>query len=234
MIEIEGIPSSDELFQRLADEGKPVILHFSRGKDSTAVWVKLKEYGIETIPIYKAIMPGLKYTVEDIKRFEDHFQTKVINLPSFGFFRMLHNNIYQPPERCALLEACQLPVFTREEWDIMIRDAYGTPETWFLDGVRATDSAARRMAIKKHGPFKESTRIMSPIWDFGVQDVRDVINADGAPWSADYDHWPRSFDALRWDFLKDLREFSPEDYETVKFWFPLIELEMERKGADGE
>lgn len=234
MIEIEGIPTSHDLFQRLADEGKPVILHFSRGKDSTAVWVKLKEYGIETIPIYKAMLPNMKYVNEDIKRFEDHFQTRVINLPSYGFFRMLANNIYQTPERCAVLEACQIPVIAREDWDTMIRDAYATEDTWLLDGVRATDSATRRMAIKKYGPLKESAHTMSPIWDFGIQDVRDVINNDGAPWSVDYDHWPRSFDAMRWDFLQALREFSPEDYETIKFWFPLIELEMDRKGADGK
>lgn len=233
MIEIEGIPSSQQLFTQLKEEGKPVILNFSRGKDSVAVWARLKEYDIPVIPIHKSLVPGLKFIKDDLARYEDHYQTKIHDLPSDAFLRMLANNIYQTPERCAVVEACRVPQPSREEWDNIVQEAYGDGTTWFLDGVRATDSATRRMAIKKYGPAKRHTNRMSPIWDYGVADVRQAVKDGGIELGIDYTWWPRSFDAIRWDYLEAIRDNAPEDWEHIKFWFPLVELEMDREGDDG-
>lgn len=247
MIEIEGIPPSTELFEKLAGDGKPVILNFSRGKDSIAVWITCERYGIDVIPIHKSAVPGLKFIEDDLKRYEDYFQTHIIDLPSDGFYRRLNNYVFQPPERLAVIEAANLPSPTREEWDAMMREAFAEEDTWILDGVRATDSAQRRMAIMRHGPVKQRTRRQSPIWDWGISEVRQAIKDRGITLGPDYDLFGRylagaensrfkkglhgngrSIDGIRYDYLKPIKDHFPEDYQRILFWFPLAEMEILR------
>lgn len=229
----QDCPSGAMMFDRLADEKRPVILNFSRGKDSIAVWIELQRRNIETIAIHKSTVPGLKFMQDDLKRYEEYFGQKIIDLPSDGFYRRLANNTWQTPERCAILEAANLPTPTREEWDEMIRDEYAEPDTWILDGVRATDSATRRMAMQRYGPIKDRTRRMSPIWDFGIADVRRVIAERGITLSPEYDWFKRSIDGIGYAYVSKLKEHRPEDYETIKFWFPLIDMEIMRYDEGG-
>ncbi|QXN74381.1 PAPS reductase-like domain protein [Gordonia phage ObLaDi] len=233
MITIDGVPSGAELFDGLEKAGKPVILNFSRGKDSVAVWIELQKRNIETVAIHKSTVPGLKFITEDLKRFEEYFGQEIIDLPADGFYRRLANNVWQTPERCAILEAANLPNPTREEWDNMMRTHYAEPDTWILDGVRATDSATRRMAIQMHGAVKERTRRMSPIWDYGIADVRQAIADAGIELGIDYEWYGRSIDGISYDYAIKIRDHAPEDYELLKFWFPLIDLELMRYEEGG-
>lgn len=247
MIEIEGIPPSSKMLADLADAGEPVILNFSRGKDSVAVWIACERHGIPVIPIHKSAVPGLKFIEDDLKRYEDYFGQHIIDLPSDGFYRRLNNYVFQTPERLAVIEAAQLPALEREDWDTLMRHCFAKDDTWILDGVRATDSAQRRMAIKVHGAIKERTRRQSPIWDWGIADVRKAIEDRGITLGPDYDMFGkylagkpnprfkkglygngRSIDGIRYDYLKPIKENFPEDYERILFWFPLAEMEIMR------
>ncbi len=247
MIELDGITPSAQMLDDLAAEGRPVILNFSRGKDSIAVWIELERRNMQVIPIHKSIVPGLKFIEDDLKRYEDYFQTHIVDLPADAFYRMLNSLTFQPPERCAIIEAAALPSPTREEWDMLMRDNFAEDDTWILDGVRATDSAQRRMAIKRHGPIKHRTRRQSVIWDWGIADVRRAIKDRGITLGPDYDWFGkylggkvngrhkggldgngRSFDGIRYDFLKPIHDHAPDDYQRILHWFPLAELELMR------
>ncbi|MFF8876126.1 hypothetical protein, partial [Streptomyces massasporeus] len=114
MIELDGITPSKQMLDDLAAEGRPVILNFSRGKDSVAVWIELERRNMQVIPIHKSIVPGLKFVEDDLKRYEDYFQTHIVDLPADAFYRMLNNLTFQPPERCAIIEAAGFPSPTRD------------------------------------------------------------------------------------------------------------------------
>lgn len=237
-----GVPSSTQLLDRLEEEGKPVILNFSRGKDSLAVWHKLAERGIEAIPVHKSIVPGLKFIRDDLDRYEQYFQVKIHDLPSDRFYQMLNEHVFQPPERCAILEAAQLPFpadMGKEEmrmlWDQTIRETYATPTTFAVSGVAAADSATRMLAIKKYGPVNEKKLRMMPLWDHTRKDMWAIVHEHPEiPVGIDYEWYPRSFDGLRYDYLKAIKDNAPEDYDHIKSWFPLIDLELTRGGWDGE
>jgi predicted PP-loop superfamily ATPase len=47
---IEGQPTSAEVRASLAGEGRPVLLAFSRGKDSIAAWLALRDAGVDVVP----------------------------------------------------------------------------------------------------------------------------------------------------------------------------------------
>lgn len=242
MIELDGILPSKVMLDNLAAENKPVILNFSRGKDSIAVWIELERRDMTVIPIHKSAVPGLKWIEDDLKRYEDYFGQHIIDLPSDGFYRRLNNFIFQPPERLAMITAANLPSPTREQWDQIMRASYAQDDTWILDGVRATDSAQRRMAIMRHGAIKERTRRQSPIWDFGIADVRKSLKDRGITLGLDYEWFGeytggvknkkkgpgRTLDGIRYDYLKPISEYAPDDYQRILHWFPLAEMELLR------
>ncbi|MET7772419.1 hypothetical protein [Nocardia sp. NPDC005366] len=228
MIRLPGYPSSIQLLDGIAETAKPVILNFSRGKDSIAVWLELADRGIEVIPIHKSIVPGLRFVRADLDRYEQHFQTRIIDLPADAFWRMLSNLVFQPPQRCAIIEAADLWVPTREEWDQLMREAFAAPDTWILDGVRAADSATRMLAIKRWGPVKPRTRRQSPLWDWETKEVWARIKRAGIEVGPDYPLFKRSLDGIRYDYLGKIRTHFPDDYQTILSWFPLADLEIFR------
>ncbi|GAA1482346.1 hypothetical protein GCM10009624_27860 [Gordonia sinesedis] len=247
-ITIEGVKPGAQLLDEIAENGTEVMLNFSRGKDSLTVWLELERRGIRpTAVVHNSPMPGLKWIADDLKRYEDLFGQHIYNMPTAAFTSLLAGNVDQPPERCAMLEALDLPPkVTSAEWDELMRAAFGTKDSWMLSGERASDSHNRRMAIKSHGPISEKGRRIKPIWDFQIGDVRRVLreggipvlpdgtkalngsNVSGLPDSLDYRLWGRSFDAIRWDFIKDLPEYAPDDWEMMLRWLPLLRAELKR------
>ena len=143
-----------------------------------------------------------------------------------GFYRMLHGYMYQPPQRCAIIEGTSLEVLGRDDFDVFMRYEFmnDDQDTWIVDGVRASDSATRRLAIKMHGPVKTERRRMSPIWDYQKADVMGLLEREKVKLPKEYEWIGRSFDAIRWDTMIHIAKHAPEDYETIKYWFPLIDV----------
>jgi hypothetical protein len=57
-------------------------------------------------------------------------------------------------------------------------------------------------------------------------DVMADIERHGIKLPVDYELFGRSFDGIDYRFVKPLRDRLPKDYERIKFWFPLIDLEI--------
>ena len=230
MIEIDGLTPSAELRNQLAAEGNPVLLGFSRGKDSLAAWLSMREAGITVVPYHLYLVPGLRFVEDSLTFYEDFFDTKIINLPHPSFYRWLNGFLFQPPERCAIIEAAQFPEPTYEELAGVLREDLGLPDAWNADGVRAADSPNRRMAMVTHGPVREHLRKISPVWDWRIADVRDALKRHNCPLPPEYEWFGRSFDGIDFRFLDPIRQHAPADYARILDWFPLADLEVFRRG----
>ena len=154
--------TSAEVRRRLAEEGRPVLLAFSCGKDSIAAWCAMRDEGIDVVPAYLYYVPGLTWINEELDYFEQKFGTRIRRYPHPSLYRWLNNFVYQAPERLRYIEAAQLPTPTYEQtWDL-IRDHLGLPkDTWCADGVRAADSIQRRGAFVRYGYWRHSSRKVS-------------------------------------------------------------------------
>lgn len=88
--------SSDE--GNTPQTGDTILLAFSRGKDSIAAWISLRDSKLfkRIIPIYLYLVPGLNFEEDDLKYFEDVFQTHIMQLPHPSLYRMMFNNVFQP------------------------------------------------------------------------------------------------------------------------------------------
>ena len=226
---IVGQPPSTEVRAKLAADGYPVLLAFSCGKDSIAAWLAMRDAGIsQIIPYYMQYIPGLRFVEDALDYYENEFQTPIMRVTHPSLYRWLNNLVFQPPERCSVIEAANLPNFEYADVVRMIREEKGCPAAWVADGVRANDSIMRRMSFTTHGVWKGNTRKVSTIWDWSVAEVRGCIERAGVDLPPDYEWFGRSFDGIDYRFLHPLSVHNPDDYQRVLDWFPLAELELFR------
>lgn len=227
--EIRNQGTSVEVRERLAAEKRPVLLAFSCGKDSIAAWCALRDAGIDVIPAYLYYVPGLRFVQDELDCFEQSFGRRIHRYPHPSLYRWINNAVYQAPERLRYIEAAKLPTPTYEQmWDL-IRDDLNLPkDTWCADGVRAADSIQRRGAFVQYGYFRARLKKVSPIGDWLKGEVLDCIESNGLKLPIDYEWFGRSFDGIDRRFTEVLKRKAPDDYATIKSWFPLLEADHVR------
>lgn len=220
---------SAEIRAQLADEGRPVILAMSRGKDALATWCALADAGVPVIPVHLDLIPGLRFVDESIAAIEQHFGTRVHRLPHPSFYRWLNNYVYTPPERCGVIDAGNFWSYDFADlWTAFRSDQQLDTDTWVATGVRAADSPVRRLATIKGTPWRHNKREVWAIWDWKIADVRQCLADHDVQLPVDYPWFGRSFDGLDARFLAPLRQHAPDDYARVLDWFPLAELAIIR------
>jgi hypothetical protein len=110
-----------------------------------------------------------------------------------------------------------------------LRELRGCPRAWGAVGVRADDSARRRMAIRTYGPCNVATRSFFPVWDWSRARCFDEIQAAGLRLPPDYRLFACTLDGLRYTFIRGLHAGGyRDDVERIRQWFPLIEAELTR------
>jgi hypothetical protein len=96
----DGTPlAGDDLLAALRDvTGDTVLLSFSRGKDSLAAWLHLREH-FRIIPYHLEWIPGLSFVESSLAYYEDVFQTHIIRLPHPLFYQYLRDYAWQTPDQ---------------------------------------------------------------------------------------------------------------------------------------
>jgi hypothetical protein len=97
-----------------------------------------------------------------------------------------------------------------------------------VSGVRAADSPDRRVAIKRHGPVNHARRSFFPVYDWNKARLLDEIRASGLRLSPEYRLFGRSFDGIDYRFVRPIRDHYPADYDRIRAFFPLIDVELHR------
>ena len=232
---IEGQPPSSEIRRRLKDENRPVCVAFSGGKDCIAATLALMETGIDVRPAHLYLIPGkepmtaLGFVEDSLNRLEDQLGVEIRRYPHPSFYRWMNNLLFQTPDRAEIVGAANFTIPTYEDmWGAIKKDLELSSDTWVADGVRAADSLVRRASIKKHGAMKPGSRKVSPVYDWLQGSVYDYIKLHDIDLPIDYDLFDRSFDGLDYRFTKPIKDKLPDDYEQIKQWFPLIDLEILR------
>lgn len=95
-----------------------ILLSFSCGKDSVALWLTLREH-FEIIPFYLYRIPGISFVEDSLGYYEDFFGQEIVRLPHPTFYRMLANHVWQPPQRVGWIEAMNLKrCYFYPIWDV--------------------------------------------------------------------------------------------------------------------
>lgn len=234
---IKGQPTSAEIRDTLAAENRTVLVAFSGGKDAIATELALQDAGIETVLAHLFYIPGrtpgrtLDFVEQGLTDLEDKLGKPIHRYPHPSFYRWLNNFVFQPPERCEVIEAANLPtVDYAVMWELIRKDLGLPADTYVADGVRAADSIVRRASFVRHGVMKANSRKVSPIADWLVGEVRARIAAAGIDLPVDYapHMFGRSFDGIDLRFLKPIHDHYPDDFQRILEWFPLADLALFR------
>lgn len=210
--------------------GPRIPISFSAGKDSVALAIAAKPYFDELIPLYFYHVPGLQFVERALAYYEQHlFGRPILRLPHQILWRDLVNGTDQPPHRYKVLEPLQAARHTFRKLNDAVRASEHLGDRVpFLIGTRAKDSAVRRMALMRSGPYSARQRTVWGIWDWSIEDVTGAIAGAGLGLPHDYAIWSHSFDGIQHQFLAGIREHYPDDYATILRWFPLAEATFAR------
>ena len=220
---------SDELVRKVKSEVDDLILYFSCGKDSIAMWLYLQDKGFRIHPVFLYTVPGLRSDAENLVYYEDFFGQKIMRLPHPLFYQMLNDFVYQPPERCAQILAWQLPEYRFADIDAVVAYDKNLNKYYSAMGMRMADNLDRRMMMYQNGVLGSKTRkFYYAIWDWTVDQVGEIINKHNCKLPKAYQYSGRTLAAIDYYYIKPFRDHYPDDYEKVLFWFPLLEAEFYR------
>ena len=210
------------------------LLAFSCGKDSIAAWLELRRHFKTIIPFYMYLIPELEFVEENLRYYEDFFGARIHRIAHPSLYAMLRNLVFQPPTAWPVIQAARLPAFDYHRIERLLAAELGLgDEVYTATGVRASDSITRRVAIKKHGAVNHAKQKFYPVWDWGKQKLIDEIDGAGCKLPSDYRMFGRSFDGLGAEYLVPMKQHYPRDYARVLEFFPLAELEINRRQYAG-
>ncbi len=233
-LQFSGVPGSREVIRRIAAETDTILLGFSLGKDSIASWLACRPHFRRIIPFYMYLVPDLDFVERSLHYYEKAFDTRIVRVPHPSLYRMLRNLTFQPPQRCAIIEAADLYPFSYWQLPGWIAEDFSEPEIWTAVGVRAADSIQRRVSLKTHGPISRNRKTFFPVWDWRKAELIETIRAHKLLLPPDYMAFGRSFDGIDFRFLSRIKDLWPADYEKIVELFPLAELELFRAGLSKE
>lgn len=227
---IVGTPASRRACEDAARRsGDTVILAFSRGKDSVAAWLWLLEFFPRVIPFHCAAVPGLGFVDRSLAYYERQFGTPIDRYVAGELYGALSQLVYQPPHAEDWIDGLDFESHTINDVVTDVRRRHGCPGAWVAYGISKTDSIVRRSAKKYDGGSSLARRTLYPCFDWPKAQVLAAIESAGVGLAEDYLLGNRSLAGVPTErHLLRMREMYPEDYERVKFFYPLIEARLAR------
>ena len=222
-----------EASRRLCEEissmtGGRCLLGFSRGKDSIAAWLYLREFFNEVIPFHCSSIPHLSFVDESLDYYEDVFKTKIIRCLSGEITSAMADLIYQPLEDEAEIDELELWSYDNHDIIDLLRAQYGA-ELWCAFGINMTDSIDRRIYVKKNQGRNEERKTFYPCFDWSAQQIKKAIDDAGIRLPGDYRLANRSLAGLpNFRHLCRMEEVFPQDMEKIELWFPFIRAQLAR------
>jgi len=227
-------PKGLELINKVKEiqGSKQTLISYSLGKDSICAWLGIRDHFEEITPFYLYLVPGLEFVEKELEYHEKILGTHIIRLPAPNFYKMLNEMVYQPPQRCEIIEAMKLPKINYMDIRQALIDDYDLPDNiMYATGVRAADSPMRRTVIKKYGPITANAHKYHPVWDWNKERLITEIKKAKIRLPVDYKYFSRTFDGIDLRFLYNIKINFPKDYEKILEWFPLADMEIFRYEA---
>jgi len=208
--------------------GDTILLAFSRGKDSIAMWLELRDK-FNIIPFYMYHCPGLSFIESSLDYYERFFGQHIIRLPHHLFYDSLNDFIYQPPHRVATIRAVNFPNYDYDDLAAIICEQMNLPRTAVAMGYRAGDNPQRRYMINREGALgKEGKPYFHAIWDYNLERVCKAIIQSGVQLPIDYQTMGRTIISWEYQYLKPVKDHFPDDYQRMLEWWPWLDLEFFR------
>jgi 3'-phosphoadenosine 5'-phosphosulfate sulfotransferase (PAPS reductase)/FAD synthetase len=218
-----------EVESRIIDflrEQEQVTLGFSMGKDSVACAIILRDLGVKFTPFYFYHVPDLEFVNKQIEYYQDVFKTEIVQLPHPMLYDRIRHQDFQYKEVCDWLGQYKFNKMSFRKLIDFYLEENDLTDLYDVVGMRASESFNRRMFFKDYGPIHKDK--IYPIYNWRQKETKEFVISKGIKLTDDYKIWDRSWDGLKYQFLFGIKKHHPEDFERIREYFPLIELELKR------
>jgi hypothetical protein len=208
-----------------------VVLKFSMGRDSLAAWLSLRSAGIEVVPVYHEVYPGLKCTQRWLKQYQKFFGTEIISLPHQFTLTMIRNGQYMDPAQIVATDNIDYANDTLGELTNNWMVENGFNGTYKAIAIKSCDSVRRMFHLFSQGRdfVNVDKREVFPIAQTSETEVDAIMAQHNCPLPSVYEVLGESLDIPSYRFMRYLRDYEPEDYQHVISTNPLLEAELWRK-----
>ena len=225
-----------ETIQEVRNLSAETIVSFSRGKDSIAAYLAVRDKFERVVPYTYYMVPGLEFVEESLQYYEQKMGCHIVRYPGPSFYRMLNNMVYQPKEHIDVIERMQLPDMTGTAWQDSLQKALVVDHdidehAYNAIGMRSKDSVQRAFSIQRNGAINHKRQTYYPVHDWSKQQVIDCIKHAGWKLPEDYRYFGSSFDGLYLSYLLPIKKHFPRDYQRILEFFPMAEMEVLRYEA---
>lgn len=210
---------------------KTNILHFSTGADSIAVFLRLREAGIEPILIYKYFVPNLPMVNNYLDYFSKKFNVRIYQFPNSLMPEMFGNVQHQRPtkrDNYFYEQIKWVKNITKEAFDKFLEGIFTDKKnTVYHYGLRYTDGLHRFLHLKKNGVYFQNK--FYAIASYKVGDIQNILRKYDCKLPIEYGLWGISFESPRAWNIGLIKEHCPETHKIIKDWFPLIDYKGYRE-----
>ena len=208
--------------------GGRCLLGFSRGKDSIAAWLYLREFFTEVIPFHCSSIPHLSFVDESLDYYESIFKTKILRCLSGEITTALANLVYQPLEDEAEIDEMELWNYNNYDVFKLLRRKYGE-KLWCAFGISMNDSIDRKVYVQKNQGRNEERQTFYPCFDWSKKQILQIIDEAGIKLPGDYRLANRSLAGIpNFRHLYRMEEVYPQDMRKIELWFPFIRTQLAR------
>jgi hypothetical protein len=216
---------------------------FSRGKDSLAAWLWLRQFFRRIIPFHCACIPHLSFVDRSLTYYEevlrcgesvlvnqdtghvcttDHIEKFMQGAVNKELWRL----VFQPIEDAVAIHNLGMWEYDNNDLADFLRDKYGLPEAWVAFGISMGDSLFRRVRIQKYGiDGARHPRVKSfyPCFDWSTQRVVETVKRAGISLPRDYLLGARTIAGVPGiRHLDRMRRLMPDEYRRVCNFYPFI------------
>lgn len=224
-----GTAASRRLCEDIADmTGGRCFLGFSRGKDSIAAWLYLRQFFNDIIPFHCASVPHLSFVDESLSYYEEIFGTKILRFLSGEVSNAISNLVFQPIEDEEAIDAMKLWKYGTHDIVDLLRDIYGK-DIWCAYGINATDSIDRHVYVLQFQGRNIPRKSFYPCFDWTKKQILNIIDSEHISLPPDYKLANRTMAGIpNVRHLMHMDEVFPEDMKRIELLFPFIRARLAR------
>lgn len=227
---VKGTDGSRQLCEAVGvAAGGTCLLGFSRGKDSIAAWLYLRNFFDRIIPYTCVSIPHLGFVDRSLAYYEKWFGTKIERYWDPAAIRAIAGWEFQPLEDAEAIDGLDYWHYTKHDLEHLLRRKYDCPRAWAAYGINQTDSIDRRIYVGQCRGRNDRRRTFYPTWDWKRCDIMAAIAEAGISLPEDYWLANRSFAGVPNNrHLARMTTQYPEDMRRVEVVFPFIRARLAR------
>lgn len=230
-LQLPGTADTRRLCEEISQRtGGVCLLAFSRGKDSLAAWLFLRQFFERIIPFHLATVPHLDFVDRSLIYYEQYFETKIERLMFDETWRSFDQGWYQPPDDMDELEDLGWADYDIVDVADLLRDKYGVPDAFCAAAIGRFDSLFRRTWFNSpKTAVNEEKYQFYPIYDWTLKQILGSIKSSGLKLAPDYLIGVRTVHGVpNIRHLERWKKVFPEDYKRMQALYPLIEARLAR------